>query len=294
MNSIFRATVVLLISVLATAALTAQKKRKNEQILIPDKFQIKTVEDENGQLQWVKHKDETCIPCKSLKTTTCWHCSGLVNNKTCLECKMTKKAVCRTCAGVGYYPNPLERAPCPGCRGASALTCNIFGGEGYYKPPGGGDRFAKCECCKGVGAYACTVCKGKRYVETPKLKPSVGAAKLKDLKKAMAAIEGVDEMLKLWNPTGANTRKEIKAFNKLLKPATKYFPPLKRQQAFATLIGKKIANSNHFVAHKEMQSNCMQLLKKNTEYYVTHQKHLLTLCLARAENRKIEPEKKKK
>ncbi len=65
---------------------------------------------------------------------------------------MTKKAVCRTCAGVGYYPNPLERAPCPGCRGASAMNCNIFGGEGYHKPPGGGDRLAKCDCCKGVGA----------------------------------------------------------------------------------------------------------------------------------------------
>ncbi len=280
-----RTLLALLVSVFLTVTPGAQGKDKDQFLVpIPEKLERATAPDANGVVQWVAFKAEPCVNCQGRKTMVCRHCARFEkgDHNDCPECKETKEAPCRICAGTGEMPDILVRAPCPTCFGASVTACLICNGAGRFPVAGGGDRMQKCGCCDGVGAYKCATCDGKRYVETPALKPSVGDAKVADLKKAQEALALVATALATFESTG-DGRKDAKAFDKVVGPGEKYFVPLKRARKHFEDATKKMAKGSVWTHYGETVKNNLAMAKQALEYYVKHQTRLLELSLARAE-----------
>lgn len=274
----------LFTALLATTAV-GQGKAKNEFLVpIPEKLERATTTDANGVVQWADYKAEPCVNCKGRKTMVCRHCERFEkgDHADCPECQETKEAPCRICAGTGEMPDILTTAPCPTCFGASVTPCLICNGAGRFPVAGGGDRMQKCGCCDGVGAYKCATCNGKRKVETPALRPSVGEAKVADLKKAQEALAEVAAALAAFESTG-DGRKDSKAFDKLVGPGERYFPPLKRARKHFDDATKKQAKGAVWTHYGEAVKNNLAMAKQALDYYVKHQIRLLELSLARAE-----------
>jgi hypothetical protein len=270
------------LAVLALAAGTpAQKKKEEFRVPIPEKLERSNAADQQGRLQWSKFEAERCVNCKGRGTMQCLHCARFEDDEDCPECKKAERAPCRVCAGTGEMPDILVRAPCPSCLGASMTRCFICRGAGRFPVTGGGKRPAKCGSCKTVGAYPCATCKGKRFVETPKLKPSVGVAKLADLEKALTTLEKVRAAVATFE-SKSDGRKDMKAYSKALARGTKYFPPLKRAAKHFENASKKQSKGAVWTAYGDMVENQAKAAKQALEYYLAHQKRLLELCIARA------------
>jgi len=269
--------------VFSTQSAAAQGEAKPElRIPIPDVFELPTVKDDEGLLQWDRYV-VNCPNCKGAKKTVCFHCLGLLRITDCIECKQTKETPCRVCAGEGMMPSPLEKAPCPGCIGAGMFPCHVCAGEGNYRIVGGSDKPTDCAGCKGAGGYACSICRGARVVDPPKLKPSVGEAELKDLEKARDAVAELITALDAWEATGDDTRKEIKHFQKLLVPVTRYLPALKSAQKDFDGMMKRVMKGAGFESHEQNEARAINHYRRNNLYYLRHQKRLLDLCILRQE-----------
>lgn len=267
----------------SAALLPAQRKKAQLKLPIPDKYERTTELDDNGLEQWTEYRQLACPNCQGKKTTVCFHCDGLIRNQQCLECKMKKKVTCRVCAGLGHVPDPLEKVVCPHCLGATIFPCDICGWEGGTMVKGGSKKPAACVACKWQGSYPCTVCRGARLVDPVKLKPSVGEASLKDLLKAREAIATVLAAMAEFEPGGSKTRKDIKAYSKLLTPATRYLPPLKSAQKAFEAVMKKALKGEVWIGHEEREVAVIKRFMQHHGYYLQHQKRLLDLCVERAE-----------
>jgi hypothetical protein len=180
-------------------------------------------------------------------------------------------------------PDILVRAPCPTCFGAAMTRCHVCGGRGRFKVAEGGKKPEKCGCCDTVGAYKCQTCAGKRWVETPAIKPSVAEGKSQDLKKALAALEGVSAALAKFDSTG-DGRKDIKAYAGVVGGGSKLFPPLARSQKHFEGASKDQAKGAVWKAYPDMVKAYATDTKQALEYYLKHQKRVLELCLAHAEH----------
>lgn len=280
-------SILAALAVLACAAGTApaQEPAPGQFLVpIPEKLERATTTDDDGVLQWAEYEAERCVNCKGQKWMPCLHCQRFDEGdcEDCPECHNTKKAVCRICAGTGEMPDILERAPCPSCFGASITRCFVCNGRGQFPVAGGGDRLQKCGCCDGKGGYACQTCDGQRWVETPKLKPSVGEAKLKDLRKALETLDKVAEAVAGFESVG-DGRKDIKTYSKALAPAARYFPPLRRAQKHFEGSTKDQTKGAVWKHYADTVKASAEAAKQSLEYYLKHQRQLLGLCIARAE-----------
>ncbi len=267
------------------ALLPAQKGKGEFLVPIPDKIERDTEKDAQGLLQFVAHKADKCVNCKGRQVMVCQHCDRFDAGDcdSCPECKNTKEAKCRICAGSGEMPDILQRAPCPTCFGAAMTVCYVCNGRGKFPVKGGGKRPQECGCCKGVGAYACAPCAGKRFVDLPLLKPSLLEAKVADLKKAIEAIDAVAEQVKEFESTG-DGRKDGKAIDKVSAAGGKLLPVMQRVGKHFASVSKDQTKGAVWVAYKEMVHNQWDATKHALDYYLKHQKHVLELCLARAEH----------
>lgn len=293
---------------LPTASVSAQAKNPGQYpIAVPEKMERPTEKDADGLLQWVdltKLKGDAakalrCVTCEGKKWQLCAFCWRMEHHEKCPECKTSKdtdekkrRATCRTCAGEGTMPDPLEKAPCPGCFGSTAQRCHVCAGEGTYAQAGT-ERRAKCPSCRGSGFYKCNVCKGKRLVEPPKLKPSVGEAERGDLEKALVSLEKVSAELAKWTSAG-EVRDDRKAFGKIVKPGAKFFPALRTLGKDFDNAAKAHSKSAIFTATKQMIGNHSNERKQSLDFYIRHQRRLLQLCIERQKhNEKVLADKDK-
>jgi hypothetical protein len=282
-----------LLSTLLGSALPAQKTKVDIKYLVPEKIERATKTDDAGLVQWAPHAQQKCPTCAGTGTTGCAHCDPIEGNIRCLECGLKKTAPCRSCGGSGNILDPLEKALCPSCMGAGAITCAVCGGRGHTKVEGGGDKDKDCLGCKNDGGFPCTTCKGTRLVEAPALKPSVAEAPLVALTKARDAIDATLKGLGMYTVSPKNTRKSVKEYVALLAPATSVLPPLKRAQATTDEVMQRVLKGEQWVGHEEREAAAINQLKAANEYYLKFEKRLLELCIARAEaNQKTLAEKK--
>jgi len=287
----------LILLFLALSGLLRCGLAQGQKILLADKYERPTVADAEGLLQWAPWKPDKCPNCEGAKTTKCIHCERLDEKdyKKCIECGKKKVAPCRTCAGTGTLLDPLEKALCPACMGAGFNNCFLCGGRGLSKVVGSGDKQFPCVGCKEEGGYKCQVCNGTRVVEPPAVKPNIKDAPAAALIKAREAVDAALKEVEAFQP-GKDARKDMKTFEKALSPAVQaVLPSLKKSpKALEDYMGHIFAGSG-YVGHEETEAHALQEWKNNHEYYLKFEKHLLDLCIARAEaNEKVLADKKGK
>ena len=263
---------LLSLLVATTAMLPAQR------FLKPERIERETEVDINGMEQFVKWKLK-CPSCKGVGKTKCITCERFGDDaKTCPECNRKNKmmAPCRVCAGKGEIPDPLVSAPCAGCMGASFLVCTVCGGGGRLKV-GGAKRWSSCPSCRGKGGFKCTGCKGKRVMTNLVTKPPLLEAPPDKLKKA---IKDLDKMIVLFDkiePVGGNkARKVVKEFGKAYAAGKKIHPAFKDLAKLNKTYMSKIFAGAQFQGHVENEQNTLKMLKSNTQYYLKHQKRMMT------------------
>jgi hypothetical protein len=277
--SLFARFIALCLLLCASAG--AQNK-----ILIPERLERETVVDDKGMVQWAEWKPVECPNCVGKGKVKCTTCERFLEEITnCPECKRNeaREVTCRLCAGEGTLPDPLEKASCPGCRGASFLLCTTCGGAGGMRV-GDDKRISPCPACRGEGSFPCGACKGARLCETAALKPSLKDAKLKDLQKAMAATDkALEELAKFEAQGGDKARKEVKALIKIWDLAGPNYPPLKRMgKSFEDYMGKIYAGRT-FQGSADKEAATMKMQKDASEHYLKHQRRMLELAQKRAE-----------
>ena len=263
---------------------------------LPTAYKIATQDDEDGLQQFVESEQPQCVNCKGRTVATCMTCARFENHEQCIECNMKpEEATCRGCAGLGHFPDPLEHVHCPGCMGAGFLMCMTCSGRGFQMVEGSGEKKLNCVSCKNTGGWPCGICKGKRLVEIAKPKPDLQRAKLDRLQKAHKLVVQLQTDLKDQVWMGKNTRKDVKNYIKMLKPAASVLPPLKRTgKTFENLIKKTQAGSVFQGYAEREQATIKQWIERNL-YYLQHQQHLLELAIARVEhNEKVAADAKKK
>jgi hypothetical protein len=267
-------------------------------ILNPERIERATTTDDKGLEQWAEWKGEKCPNCAGTGKHKCFLCERMIDEiKFCIDCKRTpeREAVCRMCAGTGTLPDPLEKAPCPGCRGASFLLCTVCNGGGQQRAKDD-KNFMNCVSCRGDGGWKCAVCNGARMVEPAALKPSFKDASLKDLQKAMAATEQSLKELTAITPAGGDkSRKDVKALLKAFEVAQSVHPAMKRLgKPFEDYMGKIYAG-RVWQGWEENEARTMATAKEYAEYYLKHQKRMLELVHKRAEaNAKVAADQKGK
>lgn len=276
-----RSLVVLALAFAAGGGAIAQQK-----VLIPEKIERETVTDDQGLTQWAEWKEQKCPSCTGTGKHKCETCARFVEGiDSCIDCKRTpeREVACRMCGGAGTLPDPLLKAPCPGCRGASFLLCTVCGGSGKSRVKGE-KNFNDCVACRGDGGFKCGVCNGARFVDPPALKPSFQDANAKDLTKALAATEQSLKSLAAMTPGGGDkSRKEVKAIVKALEPAAAVHPAIKRLgKTFEDYMGR-IYNGRTWQGWEENEAHTLAAVKQTAEYYLKYQKRMLELVQKRAE-----------
>ena len=276
---------------LVAASAVAQELR----FVHPEKFERATKTDEAGLVQWAEHEKGECPTCKGkgkMKCTTCERFKDEI--KTCIECGRNpeRETVCRACAGTGGFPDPLEKALCPGCQGAGFLLCTFCDGSLVTALNDKG-KWGKCIVCRGE-ATKCGVCDGKRVVEVVTLKPSLKDADSASLKKAIDTTTQLLAGLGAFAPKGGpGARKEAKELVKLLQNGEKLYAPLKREVKVADDYLAKVAGGAQYQNQSEREVQSMGLIKNSAEFYLKHQKRMMELCLKRAEaNEKLAADSK--
>jgi hypothetical protein len=294
---VLRRSLLLLICFALGIALPASTQ-DGPRFLIPEKIERATKADDTGVLQWEAWPETKCESCAGTGKAKCITCARFADDATnCPECKRNaeREVACRPCAGTGTIPDPLEKATCSGCMGASFLLCTVCGGGGRLKI-GGAKQWSDCPGCRGTGAFKCAVCSATRQVETAGVKPSLKDANVATLTKAATATDTALKELAAFSPAGGQkARKEMKALAKIFDNAGSQHPSLKRlAKAFEDFFGKIEAGAQ-FQGHEEHQVNAMNLVKGNAEYYLKHQKRMIELATKRAEaNAKLAAEQKGK
>jgi hypothetical protein len=283
---------VLFALLLGVAAAAPQK------FLIPERTERATVADDKGVQQWAPWKGEKCTNCNGAGKHKCFQCEKLIEElKFCIDCKRTpeRMVTCRVCNGTGTLLDPLEKAPCPGCRGASFLLCTVCVGSGQGKTKDD-KNFFDCVGCRGTGGWKCGSCNGARFVEPAALKPSFKDANQKDLQKAVAATDAaLKDLGGIALKGGDAARKEVKALVKIFDAAGAVHPSLKRLgKPFEDYMGKIYAG-RVYQGFEEKEAETMGMVKEHAEYYLKHQKRMLELLQKRAEaNAKVGGEQKGK
>jgi hypothetical protein len=265
----------------------------------PEALQRATEQGEGGKLEWKEYdpkaKAHRCVTCNGKKTTVCLFCARIgkfFDAEKCPECKnpptndleKPNKSPCRTCAGTGHLPDYLEQLPCPGCANAGLVACPRCVGQGGYGAGPDTDALVKCTICKGTGHFPCRVCDGDRLVAPAKLKPSFAEASAKDLKKASEALEeaatGLGELA-----TTSDARKDSKVWSgKELRPAFRYFPPIRAAVTQAADLAKSHAKAGRAQGQESMVADAFDTRRKNIETYIAYQRRMIELALARAEH----------
>ena len=264
----------------------------------PEKYERATKTDDKGLIQWDEHKAEKCPTCSGTGKAKCTTCVRFSEDSTvCPECKRNKdrEVVCRACAGTGSMADPLEKALCSGCMGASFLLCMVCHGGGRLRVDKA-KQWSDCPGCRGEGGYKCTTCTGSRLVETAAVKPTLKDGTPANLVKAIATTDQALKELTIFNPAGGDkARKEAKSLAKTLDTAGAVHPSLKRlAKLLDDYMGKTYAGAQ-FQGHEEHEAQAMNLVKGNAEYYLKHQKRMLELAHKRAEaNAKVMAEQKGK
>jgi hypothetical protein len=289
----------LLVLLCLCAVAPAQKEKQPDiRYLIPERIERATKPDENGLLQWTPWEAPKCQTCAGTGKTDCSTCWRFLDEiKSCIECgrKEGAKAVCRGCGGSGQYQDPLEKAHCPGCMACGFLICTVCNGAGVQKIAGGGDRWSNCVGCRGDGGFPCGFCKGERLVENASVKPSFADCTDANAQKALAAIDKALAALGTFEANGEDSRKDVKAMQKIFKDAEAFVPAFKRGGKVLGDYMNKIYAGKTFVAYKEMEANALNQVKSRAEYYLKHQKRMLELVQKRAEaNEKLLAEQKGK
>lgn len=253
----------------------------------PEKYERATKADEAGMLQWADHVEVKCVTCSGTGKMKCMTCERFYEDAPhCIECKRNeeKQAVCRACAGAGHFADPLEKALCPCCQGASFLVCGLCSGGGRLKTEGGGDRWGTCSGCRGTGGWECGVCDGERLVEVAALKPSLRDANLATLTKAIATTDQALEALGKFTPAGGpDARKAVKQLVKDLQIAQSVYPPLKRTPKVLEAAMSKTYGGSQFQGQAEREVEMMGGVKNSAEFYLKHQKRMLQLAQQRLE-----------
>ncbi|MFY9345678.1 MAG: hypothetical protein WAT39_24515 [Planctomycetota bacterium] len=271
------AVLTLLFAVVAAA---------QNKVLIPEKIERATAADDKGLQQWAEWKGDKCPNCAGTGKHKCFVCERMIDEmKFCIDCKRTKEreVVCRLCAGSGTLPDPLVKAPCPGCRGASFLLCTVCNGCGQSQAKDD-NKPSACVACRGDGGWKCGACNGARFVEPAALKPSFKDASVKDLQKALAATELSLKELGAITPAGGDkSRKEVKALVKALEAAAAVHPGIKRLgKPFEDYMGKIYAGKV-WQGWEEKEAQTIASVKEHAEYYLKHQKRMIELAHKRAE-----------
>jgi hypothetical protein len=293
-----RASVAVWLLLVALAVALGGSASAQEKVLNTEKMERPTVADDKGVLQWAEWKAEKCPNCSGTGKHKCFVCERLVDTlKFCIDCKRTpeREVVCRMCAGSGTLADPLEKAPCPGCRGASFLICTVCNGCGQSQAKDD-NKPSACVACRGDGGWKCGACNGARVVEPAALKPSFKDASLKDLQKAIAATDQSLKELGAITPAGGDkSRKEVKAVVKAMEPAAAVHPAVRRLlKPFEDYMGKIYAGKV-WQGWEEKEAQTIAMIKGHTEYYLKHQKRMLELVHKRAEaNAKLAAEQKGK
>jgi len=280
MPSISRIWSVFALLLLAAVGSAQQK------VLIPEKIERPTVVDDKGVAQWAEHKADQCPACVGKGKVKCTTCERYPDEITqCLDCKRAdpREAACRMCAGEGTLPDPLEKASCPGCSGASFLLCTVCGGAGGMFV-GGAKQRSKCPACGGDGGWKCGACDGKRLVEGAALKPSLKEAKDKDLAKAIAATDSAIEQLSKFEPSGGQkARKDMKALVKILESVQSTYPPIKRAVKPLDDFMSKMYAGSQFQGSEENEAATMKNMAERVSYYLKIEKRMLELAQKRNE-----------
>ncbi len=280
MTSIQRLSSLVAFLLLCLAASAQQK------VLIPEKIERPTVVDDKGVTQWAEHKADQCPACVGKGKVKCTTCERYPDEVTqCLDCKRAdpREATCRMCAGEGTLPDPLEKASCPACSGASFLLCTVCAGAGGMFI-GGAKQRSKCPACSGDGGWKCGACDGKRLVEGAGLKPSLKEAKDKDLTKAIAATDAAIEQLSKFEPTGGQkSRKDMKALVKILESVQSTYPPIKRSVKPLDDFMSKMYAGSQFQGSDENEAATMKNMAERVSYYLKIEKRMLELAHKRNE-----------
>lgn len=280
MPSISRIWSVFALLLLAAVGSAQQKA------LIPEKIERPTVVDDKGIAQWAEHKADQCPACVGKGKVKCTTCERYPDEVTqCLDCKRAdpREATCRMCAGEGTLPDPLEKATCPGCAGASFLLCTVCAGSGGMHI-GGAKQRSKCPACSGDGGWKCGACDGKRLVEGAALKPSLKEAKDKDLAKAIAATDSAIEQLSKFEPSGGQkARKDMKALVKILESVQSTYPPIKRAVKPLDDFMSKMYAGSQFQGSEENEAATMKNMAERVSYYLKIEKRMLELAQKRNE-----------
>lgn len=261
-----------------TGAIPAQARQ--QQKAAEPKVERATKEDDKGLLQWDEFTPKNCFACKGSKVRECTRCKGNDHTEECSVCNKTKKAPCWYCGGEGQLSDPLLDAICPGCEGMGSFACLRCGNEGKHSVAGS-KRLKKCADCKGKGAHRCSVCNGKRRVAGVQLSPSVGAANLKLLAKARKQILLVQSKLRLFKAS-KRTNKDVKEYQKLLKPAVKVLPALKKCQSMIKELMKGMSMSDMYLENDKLKAKGFEMFQQINGRYLKSQLELLDLCIKRA------------
>ena len=250
----------------------------------PERVERATVTDDKGILQWAEHKGAQCLNCKGEGKTACLHCDRFeekLEHAKCPECGDEKKATCRVCYGAGTLPDALEGSPCPACGAVGHTVCGICSGRGLMFPAGSNGKSSRCDLCKGVGALPCGACKGKRIVEHPKFKPSFAEAKSSDYAKAIEALDKVLEGLPTFE-SSRDSRKDMKAFAKLVASGVKALPALKAAADHFEVSKKSEAGGSNWQHWPDVVAQQTTFAKENLEYWLKYEKRIMTLAMQRA------------
>jgi len=271
---------LFVLSLFVVAPAVAQKR------FMPEKMERATKVDDYATTQWVEWAELKCPNCSGTGKVKCQVCERFTEDATnCPDCKRKEghETVCHVCAGKGTIPDPLEKAPCPGCLGASYLLCMVCAGGGQLKVDKA-KRSSDCPACRGAGAFKCGVCNGERFVDTATLKPSLAQANAAALLKAMAATDQALKDIEAFSPAGGDkARKEVKAFIKILESVQGFYAPLKKlPKVFEDYLSKTYAGAG-FQGHEEHEARAMGTVKQCTEYYLKLNRRMMELALKRAE-----------
>lgn len=266
----------------------------------PDKIERATKADDKGMLQWDTYTPPKCPSCSGTGKMKCPTCQNFPEDATfCAECKRATKEreiPCYPCGGTGTIPDPLEKALCPGCRGAALLLCFQCSGGGVLRIQGSGDKWLQCPPCGKTGGWKCAVCNGERFVAIAGVKPSLKDANAATLTKAIAAVDQALKDLSAISPAGGErARKEVKAIAKAFDLAGAYVAAVKRTTKPFEDYMNKVYGGSQFLGHEENEAGAMSLVKTNAEYHLKHVKRMMELSLKRAEaNAKLAAEQKGK
>jgi hypothetical protein len=264
----------------------------------PEKYERATKTDDKGLVQWAEHKPPKCQTCSGTGKTKCTTCERFPEEATkCPDCKRdeAKESVCMACAGTGEFPDPLVKAPCPGCYMSGRIVCASCPGSGALKL-GDDKRWSNCIGCRGAGWTKCGVCDGKRLVDTAAVKPSLKDANAAALSKAMATTdEALKAMTAFGQPKGDKTRKDVKELARILLIAQGVYPPLKKAPKVLDDLMATAYAASGYQGQAEREVHALMRVKESADYFLKHQRRMLELALKRAEaNEKLLAEQKGK